>query len=154
MEIVRANAGRLFPERGRSLARSASPLQHAWKMSHATVPPRAASEGPLALRQIDSPDLNLMPFGNSFEESQRDSGSKPKVARNELPWVIVANPINPNGVAAAVSLDATPLGLMICVRPTQGSSFLATLGWRTHSRWDCTGYSLPRILRRFISERH
>src|SRR5213075_696733 len=27
-----------------------------------------------------------MPFGNSESESQRDSATKPRVARNELPW--------------------------------------------------------------------
>jgi hypothetical protein len=32
-------------------------------------------------------------------ESQRDSVSKPRVARNELPWVIGPKTINPNGVA-------------------------------------------------------
>ena len=28
-----------------------------------------------------------VPFGNSSGESQRDSAPKPRVARNELPWV-------------------------------------------------------------------
>ena len=82
--------------------------------------------------------LNLMPFGNSNAESQRDSGSKPRVARNELPWESVPNDNNPNGVAAPqVYRGATPLGLRTFPDLPQGSSFLATLGWRPQSRWDC-----------------
>src|SRR5678815_3242374 len=34
-----------------------------------------------------------------FLESQRDSATKPRVARNELPWVTGAQNNNPNGVA-------------------------------------------------------
>src|SRR6266545_3338148 len=33
---------------------------------------------------------------NSNGESQRDSGVKPRVARNELPWVNVRSVFNPN----------------------------------------------------------
>jgi len=52
---------------------------------------------------------------NAFRkfESQRDSSSKPRVARNELPWAPSLMDFNPNGVVADDS---------------QGSSFLATLG--------------------------
>jgi hypothetical protein len=32
-------------------------------------------------------------------QSQRDCGSQPRVARNELPWVTRARAINPEGVA-------------------------------------------------------
>ena len=73
--------------------------------------------------------LNLMPFGNSRDESQRDFGSKPRVARNELPWETWPKANNPNGVVARRRRpDTTPLGLK-SIRPgTQGSSFLATLG--------------------------
>jgi hypothetical protein len=82
--------------------------------------------------------LNWMPFGNSHAESQRDSGSKLRVARNEPPWENTPQTDNPNGVAARHRQhDTTPLGLKIFARPTQGSSFLATLGWQTQSRWDC-----------------
>src|SRR6266542_6976992 len=77
-------------------------------------------------------------FGNSDAESQRDSGAKPRVARNELPWGKLAEPINPNGVAARRCKPATtPLGLKPMLHKTQGSSFLATLGWLTQSPWDC-----------------
>jgi hypothetical protein len=69
-----------------------------------------------------------MPFGNSGVESQRDSGSKPKVARNELPWVSRPKATNPNGVAArSGKRDATPLGLT-CNRAST---------WRAQSLWDC-----------------
>jgi hypothetical protein len=57
--------------------------------------------------------------------------------------------ISANGVAARLSeSDATPLGLEPSASSTQGSSFLATLGWRTQSRWDCpTAGELPSNLR-------
>src|SRR3989442_14355969 len=78
-----------------------------------------------------------MPFQNSREESQRDSGLKPRVARHELPWGIEAKTNNPNGVAALRrKRDTTPLGLNSIGFRTQGSSFLATLGWKTQSLWD------------------
>ena len=44
--------------------------------------------------------LEANAFGNSRAESQRDSGLKPRVARNELPWDIAASATNPNGVVA------------------------------------------------------
>ena len=44
--------------------------------------------------------LALTPSRNARIESQRDSGSKPRVARNELSWGIQPKPNNPNGVAA------------------------------------------------------
>jgi hypothetical protein len=79
-----------------------------------------------------------MIFGNSNNESQQDSGLKPRVARNALPWVVVVVDFNPNGVALAfLYRGATPLGLWSCDRFSQGSSFLATLGWMTQSLWDC-----------------
>jgi len=39
-------------------------------------------------------------FGDFRAESQRDSGRKPRVARNEIPWDVGASPNNPNRVAA------------------------------------------------------
>src|SRR5213076_2807522 len=63
---------------------------------------------------------------------------------------------NPNGVVANVTrppdengIAGTALRLMICWTMTQGSSFLATLGWRTQSLWDCSR-ARSRIVRRFI----
>ena len=82
---------------------------------------------------------SLMPCGSADGESQRDSGSKPRVARHELPWETLAEATNPNGVAARrkSKRDTTPLGLGTPRSATQGSSFLATLGWRAQSLWDC-----------------
>lgn len=81
-------------------------------------------------------------------ESQRDSGSKPKVARHELPWVNVAHTVpNPNGVAS-VRRARSPQprwGWQNLPRLTQGSPCGATLGWRTQSRWDC-----PENFEKFI----
>jgi outer membrane lipoprotein-sorting protein len=42
----------------------------------------------------------LKTFGLANAKSQRDSGSKPRVARNELPWKNAPQTDNPNGVAA------------------------------------------------------
>ena len=46
--------------------------------------------------------------------------------------------LNPNGVVALIpqQTDATPLGLAVSGRFSQGSSRRATLGWRTQSLWD------------------
>ena len=45
--------------------------------------------------------------------------------------------INPNGVASRLAIKAaTPLGLFSVESFSQGSSFLATLGWRSESLWD------------------
>ena len=72
-------------------------------------------------------------------ESQRDSGPKPKVTRHELPWVNVGDFPNPNGVAAvSLPTPTQPRWGWLALRPQpQGSSCLATLGWRPQSLWDC-----------------
>ena len=41
-----------------------------------------------------------------------------------------------NGRTGTPDGGTTPLGLILTTSVTQGSSFLATLGWRTQSRWD------------------
>ena len=88
-----------------------------------------------------------MAFENCGVESQRDSGSKPKVARNELPWGTGRKTNNPNGVAAErLKPDATPLGLKTIGPGTQGSSFLATLGGR-HNPFGIAEPSVFRVLR-------
>ncbi len=72
-------------------------------------------------------------------QSQRDCVLQPRVARNELPWVTVTvgKISNPNGVASFDSRRAaTPLGLCAIGTHSQGSSFLATLGFVPESRWD------------------
>ena len=99
--------------------------------------------------------LALMPFGNSNEESQRDSGLQPRVARNELPWETGPTLDNPNGVASRRrTCGATPLGLKNVPVPTQGSSFLATLGWRTQPRWGCRAVLNARLVAQRSSERN
>ncbi len=65
---------------------------------------------------------------------------------NELPWVI-ANPIfNPNGVVSRfLRRAATPLGLCACGASSQGSSGLATLGFKPESRWD-SALKYPNVI--------
>ena len=103
----------------------------------------------------DSMGLALTPLRNCGDESQRDSDSKPKVARNELPWGMWRKTNNPNGVAAhRLKPDATPLELKTIGPGTQGSSFLATLGWKTQSLWDCRTVRLPSVPPEFAFERN
>src|SRR5262245_16583446 len=85
----------------------------------------------------DTNKLDQMPCGNSEVESQRDSGLKPRHARNELPWESVSHTHNPKGVVAGRERrGTTPLGLGTFASATQGSSCLATLGCEAQSRWD------------------
>ena len=58
--------------------------------------------------------LTLTASTESAGESQRDSDSKPKVARHELPWEIAGNSVNPNGVATRrwAHLDTAPINLV------------------------------------------
>ena len=74
-------------------------------------------------------------------ESQRDSVSKPRVASSELPWEREAAAANPNGVAASgPRLKPQPRwGCSLLAQFTEGSSLLATLGWRTQSLRDWAG---------------
>src|SRR6185369_16075665 len=71
-------------------------------------------------------------------QSQRDCVPKPRVARNELPWGNggKTKPQRGFGFGERAPRVATPLGLFFCAPLTQGSSFLATLGFVTESRWD------------------
>ena len=88
-----------------------------------------------------------MPFGNSRDESQRDSAPKPRVASRELPWEKRVVSANPNGVVARWRRwDTTPLGVKIARTLTQGSlADSATLGWRTQSLWDCRTIGLSVV---------
>src|SRR6266478_533370 len=74
-------------------------------------------------------------------ESQRDSATKPRVARNELPWdhapgsTTTLKGLWPTGTGSA----ARPQPRWGCETPaafTQGSSSLATLGFIAESLWD------------------
>ena len=72
-------------------------------------------------------------------QSQRDCVCQPKVARNELPWVAADSDFNPNGVASrfhGVATTPLALGLFALAAMSQGSSFLAPLGFRPESLWD------------------
>ena len=96
-----------------------------------------------------------MPFAHSNEESQRDSGLQPRVARHELPWESGTQLHNPNGVAARrARTAATPLGLIPVRVPTQGSSCLATLGWRTQPRWGCRAFGSTGCKPRFATRQN
>ena len=72
-----------------------------------------------------------------FSQSQRDCDLQPRVATKELPWVWVANVFNPNGVCVAFFHSRhNPVGVVFIVAFSQGSSFLATLGFEPESLWD------------------
>src|SRR5437867_93277 len=73
-------------------------------------------------------------------ESQRDSATKPRVARNELPWVSFCQGDNPEGVVAATgNVGRNPFRVENAADAlSQGSSFLATLGFVAESLWDST----------------
>src|SRR5437879_986064 len=72
-------------------------------------------------------------------ESQRDYASKPRVARHELRWENVVRRLpTPTGLRPVRRARGhNPVGVVdFFLACTQGSSFLATLGWRTQSLWD------------------
>jgi len=78
-------------------------------------------------------------------QSRRDCVLQPRVVESaRLPWVSAARIFNPNGVASRRALSAaTPLGLLANGPLSQGSSFLATLGFEPESRWDSSS-AFPR----------
>ena len=63
-------------------------------------------------------------------ESQRDSGSKPRIARHELPWVIPGQRPQPQrGCVVAAVTGRNPVGVgSLFATFSQGSSCLATAG--------------------------
>src|SRR5439155_23442928 len=72
-------------------------------------------------------------------ESQRDSASKPRVARHELPWgkTCCLNAQPQRGCASFFHFWPQPRwGCHVGWPFTQGSSCLATLGFGTKSLWD------------------
>ena len=73
-------------------------------------------------------------------QSQRDCVPKPRIARHELPWGNGSERQKPQRGfgfgGCCTALVATPWGLFFCAPLTQGSSFLATLGFVAESRWD------------------
>jgi hypothetical protein len=75
-------------------------------------------------------------------ESQRDSVSKPRVASSELPWEKGAHSVQPQrgcGFKRGPRRPQPRWGWRLVAPFTQGSSLLATLGWRTQSLRDCGG---------------
>src|SRR5205823_2430732 len=72
---------------------------------------------------------------------------KPRVARNELPWGNGKTTINPNGVVTRTrNRAATPLGLIPFTAISQGSSFLATLGFGSESLWDSQSVGTQKVV--------
>src|SRR5438093_537344 len=81
----------------------------------------------------------------TVRESQRDSAPKPRVARNELPWVIVrqtfptATRLWP--IHSRPRAWPWPQRRWRCFHfrtRTQGRRWTPTLGWRSQSLWDCS----------------
>jgi hypothetical protein len=68
-------------------------------------------------------------------QSRRDCDPKPRVARNELPWVGSDTSTNPNGVAPT---RRNPVGVVNSRKPIPrvGPRCGPTLGFGTESRWD------------------
>ena len=93
---------------------------------------------PNAFREFHShQETDERPENSVFLQSQRDCVLQPRVARNELPWVAARQVFNPNGVVSrGHGGAATPLGLLGGGVVSQGSSFLATLGFEPESLWD------------------
>src|SRR5438309_2337138 len=85
-------------------------------------------------------------------QSQRDCVLQPRVARNELPWEIVPRCTNPERVAALPRLQEqgntghNPFRVDFAPRlPTQGSSFLATLGCVPESLRDSSAHPREKM---------
>src|SRR3989454_369532 len=81
-------------------------------------------------------------LGEELPESRRDSATKPRVARNELPWVSCLGTSQPQrgcGLMASVGGEGghNPVGVEAWfARFPRVARRLATLGWRTQSLWD------------------
>ena len=71
-------------------------------------------------------------------QSQRDCIPQPRVARNELPWVNGKRNFQPQrGCILPAPMGCNPFRVDdFCFTVSQGSSFLATLGWMMESLWD------------------
>ncbi len=71
-------------------------------------------------------------------QSQRDCIHQPKVGAQRLPWGNRKNGFQPQrGCILPVPVGCNPFRVgNVWSTNTQGSSFLATLGWMTESLWD------------------
>jgi hypothetical protein len=83
------------------------------------------------------------PLKNSEFQSQRDCVLQPKVEASALPWVTNISRTQPQRGCGQSKFNPKPparphpcCGWIFVGRTTQGSSFLATLGFETESRWD------------------
>jgi hypothetical protein len=79
------------------------------------------------VRKDDAPSIERIPKGFG----RKAQGCEERATLGNRAAIV----LNPKGVAP-VRLVSTPLGLASFGISTQGSSFLATLGWETQSRWD------------------
>lgn len=87
-------------------------------------------------------------------QSQRDCIHQPRVARNELPWVGCSRDFQPQrGCTFLTPTGCNPFRVDdICFTISQGSSFLATLGYMMESLWDSpTGARQARDLEQTIA---
>jgi hypothetical protein len=92
--------------------------------------------------EVNLQNRNWMKF-DFILQSQRDCILQPRVARNELPWVLVQQIFSTATRLRRLLSSGHP---RISTQPrwgcnsfrgfTQGSSFLATLGYAPESRWD------------------
>src|SRR6266568_391397 len=93
-----------------------------------------------ALKTLTRAKAPACPAPYPHLQSRRDCVTQPRVARNELPWVKRPMIHNPNGVAAWFYFRGRrPQPFQGCLRwrPfSQGSSFLASLGFIAESLWD------------------
>src|SRR5688572_25501157 len=102
--------------------------------------------------------LAVMPFGNSVRRKRRTKHAKtrcfcnpkgivafsPRLRGTSYLGLRVRGNFNPSGVVSCLGTRAsTPLGLSACRSVAQGSSFLATLGFESESRWD-SGFEFPK----------
>src|SRR6266849_1219313 len=80
----------------------------------------------------------LMACASRWGQSRRDCAPQPRDARNELPWEIVCAGLQPQrGCSRVGNPRPQPRwGWLDPMRWTQGSSFLATLGFESESLWD------------------
>ncbi len=82
----------------------------------------------------------VMPFGDSFSESQRDSVLQPGGCRvrEATPGLRGAGHSTPTGLRhIAATICCNPVGVEVSFAVfSQGSRCAPTLGWMTQSRWD------------------
>jgi hypothetical protein len=151
LPIVHANTNRLesrFPDQGAKFGwlhkltlRKFSILSK--RFAGTPLPGRGAGQNSSGLcgKREAQPSLRMVREGipTNCVKSQRDCVTQPRVATKELPWVPGQKTLhNAEGVAASRErIGRNPFGVdVLFYRLSQGSSFVATLGWRLESLWD------------------